>query len=439
MSVLEAARTTDDVHLGELDAEALVATHGSPLFVYDLAVVTRQADALRAVLPARFDIAYAVKANPSLGLVAHLGDLGLGADVASLGELRTAIRAGIPAERIVMTGPGKRDEELRAAVDAGIRAITVESVGELRRLDAIAGTRAGPGARPVPILLRVAVSTTAVGERIPIVGGDGGLKFGMDRDDLLAAARLAGSSNRLDLLGIHSFGASNVTDAATVAEHVAATMALAIEVAAATGMTLRLVDVGGGLGIPYRDDEPPLDLDAFGRLLGALADSWTTDPATRGTRLLIEPGRFIVGACGLYVTQVVDTKTVDGRAVAVVDGGIHHVLRPALVGGEHRVRRLSRRGHPASATAPDPVMIAGPLCSGLDVLATSALLPRLEPGDLLAILDVGAYGFSESMPFFLSHPIPAEIAIHDGRASVLRPRLEPESWLEWQRLPEAAG
>ena len=431
---LTAERQTDDVLLGGLDAEELVTTHGSPLYVYDLAAVTRQAEALRTVLPARFDIAYAVKANPSLGVVAHVGGLGLGADVASLGELRTAIRAGIPAGRIVMTGPGKRDEELRAAVDAGIRAITVESVGELRRLDAIAGERAEPGAKPVPILLRVAVSTAA-GERVPIVGGDGGLKFGMDRVDLLAAARLAETSSRLDLLGIHAFGASNVTDAAILAEHAAATMALARELAAATGAAIRLVDVGGGLGIPYRDEEPPLDIDSFGRLLAALADTWSTAPAIRDTRLLIEPGRFIVGAAGSFLTRVVDTKTVDGRAVAVVDGGIHHLLRPALVGAEHRIRRLGRTGRAEPSTAPGPVMIAGPLCSGLDVLATGALLPRLEPGDLIAILDVGAYGFSESMPFFLSQPIPAEIAVHDGRVSLLRPRLEPETWLDWQRLP----
>jgi len=436
MSLVAETPRASAVALGGVDATELVEAYGSPLYVYDLDVATRQVDALRTDLPAEFEIAYAVKANPSLGVVAHLGGLGLGADVASVGELRTALRAGIPADRIVMTGPGKGDEELRAAVEAGIRAITLESIGELRRLEAIVRARTNAMAAPVPILLRVAVAASSSGERIPIVGGVGGLKFGMDRDDLLAAARIARASSRLDLLGIHAFGASNVIEAHDLAAHVGATMSLAREVMASVGAIPRLVDVGGGLGIPYRDGQPPLDVDMFGRLLRTLAGDWATDPALRDTRVLVEPGRFLVGPAGTYLTRVVDTKTVGGRSIAIVDGGIHHLLRPALVGEAHRVRRLT--GDP-DASAAGAVTIAGPLCSGHDVLATEADLPPLEPGDLLAVLDTGAYGFTESMPFFLSHPIPAEVALRAGRASLLRPRLDPGTWLDWQQLPEALG
>jgi diaminopimelate decarboxylase len=416
--------------LGGIGAEELAEVFGTPFYVYDLDVVERQVAALRAVLPPVFELAYAVKANPALGVVAHLGGLGLGADVASEGELALALRAGIPPERIVFTGPGKRDAELRRAVDEKVRAVTVESLGELARLERIAADAGAVAA----VLLRAAVSPEAGLERVRLVGDDGAGKFGMSEVDLEAAARLAAGSRHLQLLGLHAFGASNVLDAGAIVDHIAATVAAAARLAAAVDVPLRLVDAGGGLGIPYEPHEESLDLTGLGRGLGTLAAGWAADPLTARARILLEPGRFLVGAAGAYVSRVVDRKVLHGGEVAILDGGIHHVLRPALVGQEHRVRRL---GEPRSGpTRFVPVTIAGPLCSGLDVLARETMLQAPEVGDLVAVLDVGAYGFTESMPFFLSHPIPAEVAIRGGRAELLRPRLDPAAWLEWQRLPE---
>ena len=131
---------------------------------------------------------------------------------------------------------------------------------------------------------------------------------------------------------------------------------------------------------------------------------------------------------------MVDRKTVDGSTVAILDGGVHHLLRPALVGQEHRIG-WSRSGAPGDGR-PGPVTVAGPLCSGLDVLATDAAMAPPEVGDLVAVLDVGAYGFTESMPLFLSHPIPAEVVVRDGRAELIRPRLEPATWLDAQLVPD---
>ena len=415
--------------LGGHLAEDLAARYGTPLYVYDLDVVSRQVAALRAVLPPSFELAYAVKANPALGIVAHLASLGLGADVASGGELATALRAGVPGEAIVVTGPGKRDDELRAAVAAGVRAVTVESPGELGRLEAIA-TAAG---RRVPVLLRAAVAPDVRLERVRLVGDDGAGKFGMGAEDLLEAARFAVRSPHLEPIGLHAFGASNVLDAGALAEHVATTMRAARALALDAGFPLRLVDAGGGLGIAYEAHEESLDLRTYGRRLAELAGAWSMDPVTRDTRLLLEPGRYLVGPAGAYLARVVDRKLVDGRVVVILDGGIHHVLRPALVGQEHRVRRLSGAGEGVGRFV--PVTVAGPLCSGLDVLATEAMLTVPEPGDLIAVLDVGAYGFTEAMPFFLSHPVPAEVAVRGGVSALLRPRLEPETWLDWQSMP----
>ncbi len=413
--------------LAGLAPEELAERFGTPLYVYDLGVIDRQVGALRAVLPVRAELAFAVKANPALAVVTHLGRLGLGADVASGGELVTALRAGIAPESIVMTGPGKRDMELAAAVQVGIRAVTVESLGELARLERIA---AELGHRQ-PVMLRSAVSEVARLERVRLVGDDGAGKFGMDAADLVDAARLAARSAHLELLGLHAFGASNILDARALVDHVAATARAAREMGRLTGMPIRLIDAGGGLGIPYESHEESLDLVSFGRGLTAIVDGWLGDPLLAEARLLLEPGRFLVGPAGAYLARVVDTKTVDGTVVVILDGGVHHVLRPALVGQEHRVRLLS----PASGR-PTPVTVAGPLCSGLDVLAQGAVMPMPAVGDLMAVLDVGAYGFTESMPLFLSHPIPPEVVARDGAAALARPRLDPVAWLDQQLVPD---
>lgn len=415
--------------LGGIEASELAARFGTPVYVYDLGVVDGQVAALRAVLPPGFELAYALKANPALAVVGHLVRAGLGADVASGGELATALRAGAAAGSIVFTGPGKRDAELALAVECRIRAVTVESPGELERLERIAAA----AGRRVPILLRASMPATARLERVRLVGDDGAGKFGMDDADLRACARRAARSAHVELLGLHAFGASNVRDAGALAGHVESTVALARDVVAEAGLPLRLVDVGGGLGIPYEASEESLDLVGLGARFAALAATWAADPATRDTRVLLEPGRFLVGPAGAYLARVVDRKTVGDAHVVVLDGGVHHLLRPALVGQEQRLHAFVSRS--AAAERSWPVTVAGPLCSGLDVFSQHAVMPLPEVGDLVAVLDAGAYGFTEAMPYFLSHAVPAEVVTRDGRAELARPSLDPSSWLDRQLDP----
>jgi diaminopimelate decarboxylase len=415
-----------DGRLGGADPEELAARYGTPYFAYDLDQVSVQVRALRSVLPGSFDLAFAVKANPLLAVLEHLAGLGVGADVASVGELGHVRRAGFDPGHVVFTGPGKRDEELAAAVEAGVRVVTVESLGELRRLAAIA---AATGRRQ-PILLRLTMSGAGPDERVRIIGDDGAGKFGMDLEDVRAAAAEAAAARFLDPLGIHAFGASNLLDTTALADHVDALVDVGTAVAREAGFPLRLVDAGGGLGIPYADGEAPLDLASLGARLAATAARLEADPATAATRMLLEPGRFLVGPAGAYVARVVERKRVAGTEVAILDGGIHHVLRPALVGQQHRVVALT------GAAADDryaggPITLAGPLCTGLDILARAAPLGGLARGDLVAVLDVGAYGATESMPFFLGHPLPAEIVVGAGGVRLARPRVDPEAWLSW--------
>jgi len=409
--------------LAGISAASLAEEFGTPFFVYDLDLIERRVAALRTALPRGFRVAFAVKANPALAIVGHLRRTGIGADVASGGELETVLRAGFQPAAIAMTGPGKRDAELSAAVSAGVGVITVESPGEMKRLEAVA---AAAGVRQ-RILLRLAVSEDARLETVRLIGGVEG-KFGMPLGTLTEAARAAASSPHLELLGLHAFGASNLRDADVLADHVAELVEIARRVAGDIGFPLRLVDAGGGLGIPYADGEPPLDLGRLGRRLAEMRSRWDRDAALRNMEVILEPGRFLVGPAGAYVARVVDVKGPDSAPVAILDGGINHVVRPALVRSEHRLAVLATDALRALV----PTTVAGPLCTGLDVFATGAMLPRPRVGDLVAVLDVGAYGFTESMPFFLSHPTAAEVAVKGGNAKLIRQRITPTELLDRQ-------
>jgi diaminopimelate decarboxylase len=413
--------------LAGLAPEALAEEFGTPFFLYDLDLIGRRVEALRAVLPRGFRVAFAVKANPALAVVAHLRRCGVGADVASGGELETVLRAGFDPASVTMTGPGKREDELSAAVAAGVGIVTVESLGELRRLEKIA---AGLDCRQ-PILLRLAVSEDSRLETVRLIGGVEG-KFGMPLHTLTEAAREAAASLHLELLGVHAFGASNLRDAEQLSGHVAELVEIGRQVAAEAGVPLRVVDAGGGLGIPYADGERPLDLARLGRRLAELRTHWDSSPGLREMTVLLEPGRFLVGPAGAYVARVVDVKGPDSAPVAILDGGINHAVRPALIRTEHRLAVLTSDAVRALVRT----TVAGPLCTGLDVFTTEAMLPRPRVGDLVAMLDVGAYGFTESMPLFLSHPWAAEVAVKGGRARLIRPRVSPTEFLDRQIDPD---
>ena len=405
-----------------VDADALIAHHGSPLYVYDVTALHERVALLRQHMPAGVDIAYAVKANASPGVLSALLSAGVGADVASGGELRAVLRAGFSAGQVVFTGPGKTDAEIEAAFTAGIASLTIESLDELESVIALAPT-AKPGQG---LMFRLA--TTGDAEATPIIGGDGSAKFGMtdaEADEGIAqltAAGLIGDEGPYRFRGVHAFGASNVLEAAALVAGIADLAHRAEALASRHGMEFEVIDGGGGLGIPYSAAEAPLDVDALGHGLTAELETWSQRPGLGQARLLLEPGRWLVGPVGAYLCSVVRTKRRGGAAIAITDGGIHHLLRPRLVGQDHRVVPAGRA---ASRVIDDTADIVGPLCTGIDLLARAVPAPTPMHGDIFAVLDVGAYGYAESMPFFLSHPIPAEIVVADGDVAVSRARIEP--------------
>jgi diaminopimelate decarboxylase len=404
------------------DPAALLAAHGSPLYVYDLDVVRRRVAHLRAALPERAEVAFAVKANPARLVLEALAAAGVGADVASGGELAAVVRAGFDPTAVCFTGPGKTDLEIETALRTRIRALTIESIDELEAVIARASL-AQPGQG---LLLRLATDGGA--EERAIIGAAGTAKFGLtddEADEALAMLRRAGAvgpGGRFRVLGFHAFGASNVVEAATLVAALSELAARAESLAADHGLDVRLLDMGGGLGIAYEVGGPELDIAALGNGIATELRTWAGRPGLRETRVLLEPGRWLVGPAGAYLARVVRTKLRDGRTIAITDGGIHHLARPALVGQQQRVVAVgSAAGGRELATAD----VVGPLCTGLDVLATGVELPSVASGDIVAVLHAGAYGFTESMPYFLSHPIPAEVGIDGTSVRVSRERLEP--------------
>ena len=347
---------------------------------------------------------------------------------------------------IVVTGPGKSRRLLEAAATSGVRAVVVESPGELARLEDVARA-----ARVVvPVLVRLSVD-----ERQP---------FGMAWPDLVGAARRAVRSRWLEPLGVHAFGVHAQLGAGEIARHVARVVGAATRLAEEAGFRLLLVDAGGGLGIPYADGEPPLDLEALGGRIEGLLCELGAQAAEAGTggqdrsepRIILEPGRFLAGPIGAYLATVVDVKRLHGRHVAVLDGGINHLLAPALVGRRHRLRLVvGQHGRGGSGRAGIgragigragigrrpivPVTLNGPLCTDLDELARPDAFPEPVPGDLLVALDAGAYGFTESMPWFLSHRGAAEVAVEGGLAFLARRRLEPAAIIDAQVAVPGTG
>lgn len=386
---------------GELGIAGRPASHwaavaaDTPLFVYDRAMIAARIAAVRAALPPSVQLHYAIKANPLPALVDWMAGQVDGLDVASAGELGIALASGMAPAAIGFAGPGKRDDELRAAITAGVT-LHVESAGELERIAALGG-------RTVALRINPAFELKGSGMRM----GGRGTPFGIDAETAPAvAARAAALGVRIT--GLHVYAGSQTLSAAAVIDAQAATLALAAEFVAATGVTLATLNLGGGFGIPYFANDTALDLAAVGHgLTASLAR--TTLP---GTRIIIELGRYLVGEAGVYLTRVVDVKTSRGTVFVVTDGGLHHQLAASgnfgtVIRRNYPVANASRFGEAATAA----VDIVGCLCTPLDRLAERVMLPPTRIGDLIAIFMAGAYGASASPTAFLGHPPAAELFV----------------------------
>lgn len=373
----------------DAQCQSLAGTHGTPCFAYSGAVAEAGFRALRASLPDRVRVAYAVKANPHPQLLERFASLGASFDCASIGELERVEALGLPAGRTFFAGPGKREAELQKALFMGVR-IQAEGFEDLARLDALA-------TRETAVNLRVHPAFD-IDEGNRIIGGSGPSAFGVDEEDVPALLEKAARLAHVRIKGLHVFAASNQRDAAKLKAIHGAVLDLAKRLHEAHGLAFEQIDLGGGLGVPYAPDETPLDLASFGQ---GLSDLMSRHTWFKG-ELILEPGRFLAGPCGVYLARVVRIKQSRGTRFAILEGGINHLIRPLLTGQPFPVKAVGK-GEGAV-----PYTLAGPLCTSLDRLG-EVRLPELAAGDLLAFGTAGAYGLNEGMTHFLSHPVPPEV------------------------------
>ncbi len=364
----------------------------TPLFVYSAQRVQAQVARLRAAMPARLALHYAVKANPFGPLLELMAGLVDGFDIASGGELAIAQAAGIDPARISFAGPGKRDRELESAIAAGVT-LNLESAAETDRALKIAA-RLGITPR---LAIRVNPDFDLKGSGMKM--GGGAKPFGLDAARVPALARRIAASGA-EWRGFHIYAGSQSLDAAAIADSQARTLALAVRLAREAGVPLPHCNLGSGFGIPYFHGDRPLDLDHIGQ---ALAEQFARLPdECTDTRFCIELGRYLVGEAGVYLTRIVERKDSHGEVFLIVDGGLHHQLAASGNFGT-----VVRRNYPVAiasrfGAAPDEeASIVGCLCTPLDRLADKAAFPRAEVGDLVAVFCAGAYGASASPSAFL--------------------------------------
>ncbi|WP_311267300.1 pyridoxal-dependent decarboxylase, exosortase A system-associated [Sphingobium sp. WCS2017Hpa-17] len=390
--------------IGGCGAASLVDEAGdTPLFVYDMDIVAAQVRRFREAMPDALHLHYAIKANPYAPLMARMAGQVDGFDIASGGELAMALEAGMPPNRISFAGPGKRDDELEAAIFAGVT-INLESEGEGRRALAVADRI---GKRP-RVAVRVNPDFDLKGSGMRM--GGGAKPFGVDADRAAALARAMIEAGA-DWQGWHIFAGSQNLDPLAIIETQAATIALAARLSDAVGATPPLVNLGGGFGLAYFPGDNRLDIRPIGVALDSELSS--LPDILRGTAFAIELGRWLVGEAGVYLTRVIDVKVSQGETFVVVDGGLHHQLAASgnfgtVVRRNYPIAVANRFGAPPTA---DPVTVVGCLCTPIDRLGDKVALPSVKEGDLIAIFLAGAYGASASPAAFLGHPSPRELLL----------------------------
>lgn len=386
-------------------ADRLAEEFGTPLYVYSRAsIVERYRDLDRAFSSIEHLIAYSVKANGNLAVLRTLAEEGSGADIVSGGELYRALRAGIPAERIVFSGVGKTEPEMAAALEAGIFGFNVESEGELRRLSAVAHALG----LEAPIALRINPDIESPTPHAYTRTGHRESKFGIPSEEALDLYRLAASLPGIRVRGIDVHIGSQINEVEPYRQALLHVLEL-VETLQGEGILLDYLDLGGGFGIAYGDET--------GSHAAEFAAMIVPHLQATGLKLVLEPGRYVVGPSGVLLTRVLYLKEMGGKTFVITDAGMNDLLRPSHYSGYHRIEPVSHVPGRAMVRAD----VVGPVCETGDFLALDRDIERPAEGDLLAVRTVGAYGFSMASQYN-ARPRPAEVLVDGGEFRLIRRR-----------------
>lgn len=393
-----------DLSIGGVRASTLANSFGTPLYIYDAATIKQYCSSVAHSL-SQFLIAYSIKANPSLGICKLLHSIGCWAEVASGGELFIAKESGFPASHTIFDGPAKQEWELRQACNSQLSILNAESYRELDVLVRLSSE----GLSCPSVCLRVNTHDSAASAGEQMVGGPS--RFGFDEEllpDVIGRYR-----SKLNIVGLHVYAGSQILKTDEIVANFERAFSLFGQSCRIMGKKFTTLVFGGGFGIPNNDNEPLLNLK---EVSAGVAQIIERDHRTAPARLIIELGRYLVAAAGVFVTRVVDVKKSRGTIFVLTDGGINNFLRPAFLKVAHPVFALGKLDTPVNITT----HIGGPLCTPLDEYAQALKTPPVKVGDLIGIFNAGAYGFSMSFHPFLSHLSPAEILVDKGKANLLR-------------------
>ena len=389
--------------VGGIPLTQLAARVGqTPFYAYDRRLLDERVALLRRTLPSAIELHYAIKANPMPAVVQHMAGLVDGLDIASLGELKVALDTGMDPGRISFAGPGKRPPELAAAIAAGIT-LNLESFNETETVARLSQEQRQPAR--VAVRVNPDFELKTAGMKM----GGGPKPFGVDAEQVPTLLRRISELN-LDFQGFHIFSGSQNLRAAAIVEAQERTFELALRLAADAPGPVRLLNIGGGFGIPYFPGDTPLDLEP----IAANLERWLPRVKDKlpQARIILELGRYLVGEAGIYVAEVVDRKISRGQTFLITNGGLHHHLAASGNFGQ-----VVRKNYPVAVgnrmdqMERETVTVVGPLCTPLDILADRMELPKAEVGDLVVVFQSGAYGLSASPTGFLSHPPCAEVMV----------------------------
>ena len=404
------------LHAEGVSLPAIAAQFGTPTYCYANAALVSRYQALAAAAPTAL-ICYAVKANDTLAVIRTFARLGAGADIISGGEMRGALRAGIGPERLVFAGPGKTQDEMDLALATRVGQFNVESPAELEALDAAAraaGTRA-------PVALRVNPDVDAE-THDKIATGRRGDKFGIDDADIPALYARAAALEGIEPRGLAVHIGSQLSRLAPF-EAAFDRLITLVDGLRGAGHPVTRLNLGGGLGVRYRDETPP-DVEAYGALVERVGQRL-------GVTVVIEPGRWLVAPAGVLLTRVITVKQAGERCWAIVDAAMNDLMRPALYDAWHGIDPVAE---PVPGVRRVETDIAGPVCESGDVLGRGRMLPPLAAGDLLAVRDVGAYG-SVMASTYNGRPLPAEVMVRGDALACIRPRQDHEALLARDEVP----